>query len=208
MKKTSPEDSKSKFKGSEAEPIGSEFEPKDSEFVPKSPEEKIEGVTVREFAESPNTALDLEVWESYEGLENEIRSTRIQKLGMALAGFTDYIDPSCIQVIGVSEADYLKALDSQGRVKAVRRLRNHRICCILVTAGLDIPEGLPELCREEKIPVIRTSIPSSISLTKITIYLEWRLAPHITIHGVLLDIFGLGVLIIGPSWIGKSECAL
>jgi len=171
-------------------------------------EEEAGSVTVREFVNAPNIGLKLEILAGHEGLDNEIRSSRIQKLGMALAGFTDYIDPGCIQVIGVSEANYLQALTPEDRIQATGRLRAHGICCVLVTTGLAVPEGLLDISAEEKVPLLRSTVPSSSSITKITVYLERRLAPHMTIHGVLMEVFGLGVLIIGPSGIGKSECAL
>lgn len=167
-----------------------------------------ESLLVRELVSTPELGLDLEVIQGHRGMEKTIRSPRIQKLGLTLAGFTGYIHPTRIQVFGGSEHNYLLTLDAASRKAAVARLEGCGISCILVTKNLDIPEGLLELAFKESIPLLRTSALSSVAILKITSYLEERLAPSTTIHGVLIDMFGLGVLLLGPSGIGKSECAL
>jgi HPr kinase/phosphorylase len=165
-------------------------------------------VAVRDLMTDSLLGLDFELLQGREGLDNLILSPRIQKLGMTLAGFAGYIHPDRVQVAGGSELNYLWGLEPEARLKAINRLRNHKICCILVTKSLEIPEELSRIAGEEKIPVLRSSVPSSVSIAKLASYLERKLAPRITIHGVLIEIFGLGVLIMGPSGIGKSECAL
>jgi HPr kinase/phosphorylase len=165
-------------------------------------------VTVREFITSPVLGLELEVLQGHDGLNNEIRSAHIQKLGMALAGFAGYIHLDRVQLFGSSEANYMRALDPEARMASVQRLKKHRMCCIVITKDLEVPKELLTLLYGEKTPILRSAALSSISAAKITDYLERRLAPRMSIHGVLLEIFGLGVLIMGPSGIGKSECAL
>ncbi|MBN2241985.1 MAG: HPr(Ser) kinase/phosphatase [Acidobacteria bacterium] len=173
-----------------------------------APEEE-KTITVREFLlASPAMGLDLEIVRGQEGLDKKIRSPRIQKLGLMLASFTGHLDPGRVVVFGNSELNYLHILDAEHRKTAISQLKNYSMCCIVVTKQLEIPKELLELSEEEKIPILRCSALSSGVIPKITDYLERRLASEMTIHGVLIEIFGLGVLVLGPSGIGKSECAL
>jgi HPr kinase/phosphorylase len=165
-------------------------------------------ITVGEFALAGDLGLDLEVIHGGEGMALKIRSLRIQRLGLALAGYTAYIHPDRVQLLGGSEMNYLQALDPVAYEKSLRTLHTLKICCILITKGLEVPAGLLDLARENRFALLRTPKLSSIAIQKISEFLEGRLAPRTTIHGVFMEVLGLGVLILGPSGIGKSECAL
>ncbi len=167
-----------------------------------------ESITVGEFALASDLGLDLEVIHGGEGMANKIRSPRIQKLGLALAGYTAYVHCDRVQLLGGSEMNYLHALDPAAYGESLRSLRSVAICCILVTKGLDVPHGLLEIAREKGFVLLRTAKLSSIAIQRTGEFLEARLAPRTTIHGVFVEVFDLGVLILGPSGIGKSECAL
>lgn len=179
-----------------------------SDSYPVETQKHDKSVSVREFVTAPSLGLDLELVQGQNGLDREIRSPRIQKLGLMLASFTGTIDPDRVVIIGSSELNYLRILDAERKKTAIQQLKQYPICCLVVTKKSEIPAELIDLSGEQNIPLLWTAAYSSVAIAKITEYLERRLAPEMTIHGVLIEIFGLGVLVLGSSGIGKSECAL
>ncbi|MEP6850943.1 MAG: HPr(Ser) kinase/phosphatase [Acidobacteriota bacterium] len=137
-----------------------------------------------------------------------VESERIQKLGLALTGFTDYLRQGRIKIVGMSEISYLSKLGESRQSAVFEKIDAELIPCLLVTKALDVPASLCNFAADNGVPLLKTGLPSSRAIGLITDFLQERLAPHTTIHGVLMEISRLGVLLLGESGIGKSECAL
>ena len=152
--------------------------------------------------------LSLELLSGDGGLERAIGSPHIQKTGLALAGFHEYLQPGRILVFGESEVRYLESLDGPTRITMLAAALAHDIPCVLITGGWEPPPELLAACERYQVPLLRTPIPTPVAIAKIGALLENALAVRQVVHGVLVDILSLGVLITGDSGIGKSECAL
>ncbi len=142
------------------------------------------------------------------GLTRIITHSQVQKMGLALTGFIRFINPQRIQIIGNTELAYFQTLSPDQQKEVIRRICEPELACLVVTRNLDIPEILLQEAEKKGIPLFRTNLKSIDFIERVTKFLEEKLAPTTSIHGVLLDVFGVGVLILGKSGIGKSECAL
>lgn len=169
------------------------------------------GVTVGGLLKArPETfGLDLDLLAGSGGLDRRITNPYVQKTGLALAGFHEYLRPGRVLVFGNSEVRYLESLQPADRDDTMRKICEHQdVPCILVTGGLRVFGEIVFVAEKCNLPVLRTQIPAPVAIAKLTAILEDSFVVRELLHGVLLDILGLGVLIVGESGIGKSECAL
>jgi HPr kinase/phosphorylase len=166
------------------------------------------GVAVSELLHEAAESLRLDLAAGRHGLENRIHLARVQRPGLALTGYTDYIRYGRVQIVGSSEVGYLRKLPQRSRRSILARLCRCRITCFVVTKGLVAPRELLAAAEARGIPVLTTPLESTAFIKLLSAFLEERLATRLHLHSVLLDVFGLGVLILGESGIGKSECAL
>jgi len=165
-------------------------------------------LSLQELLNDSEYGLGLTLLAGERGLTHRVTSSRIQKPGLALAGYTEHLHPARIQVLGNTEISYLKQSDDQIATESIQRLCSFPISCFIITKGLIPPQFLLDHAEASGIPVLSSQHQSSTFISLITKFLEERLLPTTHMHGVLVDVLGVGILLSGKSGIGKSECAL
>ncbi|HEX2163763.1 MAG TPA: HPr(Ser) kinase/phosphatase [Thermoanaerobaculia bacterium] len=166
-------------------------------------------VSVRELlADEELGVLELSVLAGRDHLDHRILHPRVQKPGLAFAGYYPYIKSGRVQIVGESELEYLATLPEAERSARFDRITDLDVPVFVVTKGLAPPEELRRRCEQRGIPVLGSTALSSTVIKRLSWFLEERLVPSTALHGVFLEIYGIGVLLIGESGVGKSECAL
>ncbi|MFC5466590.1 HPr(Ser) kinase/phosphatase [Lederbergia graminis] len=152
--------------------------------------------------------LKLELISGEEGIYKPITTTDISRPALELAGFFNYYPAERVQLLGRTEIDFCGRLTATERMERMEKLCDPATPGIIISRGLDIPEELLIAAEKHSVPLMRTTMKTTRFSSKLTNYLESRLAPSTAVHGVLVDIYGVGVLITGQSGVGKSETAL
>jgi HPr kinase/phosphorylase len=165
-------------------------------------------LTVDELLRIKKDALALELLTDGRGLVREIHNPDISSPGLVLTGYTERFPSDRVQVLGETEVSFLESLDPDSRRAAIRAFLSFDIPVIFITKAQDPPEPLVEVANEVGTPVILSKLKTSEFYTRIKPFLEERFAPTTTMHGSLADVYGVGLLFVGSSGVGKSEAVL
>ena len=165
-------------------------------------------ILVQELEQDKQHHLGLVLVAGRKGLKRKITHAQVQKMGLAMAGFIQFVDPDHIQIIGNTEMTYFHTLTAVPQEEIIHQMCSLEMACLVITHNLEIPQRLLQEADRKGIPLFRTNLHTADFIERVTEFLEEKLAPTTSVHGVLMDVFGVGVLILGKSGIGKSECAL
>ena len=166
------------------------------------------GITVAHLLAEPRLDAIMRLVAGQEGQGRVLDHPRVQKPGLALVGHTHGVVPTRVQILGETEITFLEGMSPDEQLKRVTRLFGLGLSLVVVTRGIAPPAALLQVAQETATPLAVAEPRSSRAIQLIHLVLDGVLAPSQTRHGVLMDIHGIGTLLLGPSGIGKSECAL
>ncbi|MFG6114643.1 HPr(Ser) kinase/phosphatase [Halobacillus sp. MO56] len=152
--------------------------------------------------------FELELVTGEDGVHREIHTSDISRPGVEMTGYFKFYPKERLQLLGKTELSYFNELNTEERKDRTEKLCTDVTPGIVITRGMDIPPELIESAREAGVPLMRSPYKTTRVISRLTNYLETKFAPFTAIHGVLVDIYGIGVLITGQSGVGKSETAL
>jgi HPr kinase/phosphorylase len=161
---------------------------------------------VRQLRES--VGVEIEALNDADASTRDVTESNLHRPGLALAGYVDLFTHQRVQIIGNTESRYLSHLDAAAREDAFENLTQFPVPCIIVTAGNPFEDVLVDRAADEGIPVYRTPLPTVRFMAALRGFLTDQFAPQRTVHGSLVDVYGIGILLIGKPGIGKSEVAL
>lgn len=165
-------------------------------------------IQVSELLEEQQANLQLRLETGASGLSNKIRSSHIQKPGLALVGYGRHIVGARVQVFGQTEVSYLEQQKTSECEGVLQKYFSKKLCCCVITRDQKAPALLVTISEETGTPLLVSRFSTQEFINRLSRLLEYRFARRTSMHGVLMDVFGVGVLILGQAAIGKSECAL
>jgi HPr kinase/phosphorylase len=171
-------------------------------------ETRKQSITVGFLYEAAKDRFKLELLNGQNGFTNEIKDKNLHRPGLALAGYVGLFTFDRVQIMGNTEIRYLKSLDAEQRHNAFTTLLEFNVPCIFLTNGNLLEEKLLEAAAAKSIPVFGTEFSTTKISYFLADFLDDQFAPQMVVHGSLVDVYGVGVLLVGRSGIGKSEIAL
>ena len=165
-------------------------------------------LTVDELLRVKKESLALELLTDGRGLVREITNPDISSPGLVLTGYSERFPSERVQVLGETEVSFLESLADDRRRTAIEAFLSFDIPVIFITKGQEAPEPLIEVANQVGTPVVLSGLKTSEFYTRIKPFLEERFAPTTTMHGSLADVYGVGLLFVGTSGVGKSEAVL
>jgi len=166
------------------------------------------GIEVGRLLKAGDYQLGLKLLNSSADLSRRISEEGVHKLGLGLVGIKFELLPGQVQIFGGSEKSYLEMLSELERRKVLEKLFSFEFPCLIFTRNLEPYPYIFKLAEPNRIPLLGTELATGEFIFRLNRFLEDHLAPSISLHGVLIDVYGIGILLLGQSGIGKSETAL